>query len=75
MKGTTTGKADVYLDGVFQKTIDLRAAKATYQVDLWSTGTLLDGPHTVKIVRSTSSAAGQFVTIDAVDVRGTLGST
>ena len=23
MKGTSTGKADVYLDGVFKKTVDL----------------------------------------------------
>ncbi len=52
--------------------IDLRAAAAAYQVDAWSTGPLSAGVHTVRIVRSTTSATGQFVTLDAVDVWGTI---
>ncbi len=72
MKGTTTGKADVYLDGVFRRTVDLSSAVAVYQQDVWSTGTLPAGTHLVKIVRNASSAAGTYITIDAVDVIGTL---
>jgi hypothetical protein len=72
MKGTSTGKADVYLDDVFKKTIDLAASSAVYQVTVWSTGELLPGQHKVTISRSASAAAGKFITLDAVDVAGTL---
>ena len=72
MKGTSTGKADVYLDDVFQKTVDLAAASAVYQVAVWSTGDLPSGRHKVTISRSASTPAGTFVTLDAVDVAGTL---
>ena len=72
MKGTSTGKADVYLDDVFQKTVDLAASSATYQVAVWSTGALPAARHKVTIARSTSSPAGTFVTLDAVDVAGAL---
>ena len=72
MKGTGTGKADVYLDGVFKKTVDLAASSAIYQVAVWSTGDLPSGQHNVKISRSASCPAGKFVTLDAVDVTGTL---
>jgi SpoIID/LytB domain protein len=72
MQGTTTGIADVYLDGEFDATVDLSASVATYQVDVWSTGDLADAPHVVRIERNAGSPAGTFVTIDAVDLAGTL---
>jgi hypothetical protein len=72
MKGTTTGKADVWLDGHLVNTIDLANAVAIYQQNVWSTGTLPAGVHTVKIVRSAGNITGKYVTIDAVDVDGTL---
>jgi stage II sporulation protein D len=72
MKGVTTGIAEVYLDGTLKATINLAASAATYQVNLWSTGTLTSGAHYVKIVRSASSASGKFVTLDAVDIWGTI---
>ena len=72
MEGTTTGIADVYLDGKFDATVDLSASAATYQVDVWSTGDVADGPHVVRIVRNSESPAGFFVTIDAVDLVGNL---
>ena len=50
--------------------INLAAATATYQVNVLSTGTLPNGPHNVKIVRSASSAAGKYLTLDAVDICG-----
>jgi IPT/TIG domain/N-acetylmuramoyl-L-alanine amidase len=73
MKGTTTGLADVYVDGVKVTTgLNLAATSATYQVDVWSTGTLSNGAHNVKIVRSASSASGKYLTLDAVDIWGTI---
>ena len=37
-----------------------------------ATGTLPSGGHSVKIVRGTSSASGRYVTLDAVDIWGTI---
>ena len=74
MKGTTTGLADVYLDGAFQTTLNLAASVALYQVNLWSTGTLSNGPHNVRIVRNSGSASGKYVTLDAFDIWGTISS-
>ncbi len=74
MKGTTTGIADVYLDGVKVATINLAASTATYQVTVWSTGDLPSGNHFVRIVRNSGSAAGKYVTLDAVDIWGTITS-
>jgi hypothetical protein len=73
-EGTTTGIADVYLDGTKVTTIDLAAPSTIYQANAWSTGTLAYGAHTVKIVRSTASASGRFLTLDAVDIWGTMTS-
>ncbi len=76
MKGTTTGIADVYLDGTKKATVNLASAVAAYQQKVWSTGDLADpGTHVVKIVRSAASAAGKYLTIDAVDILGTLVDT
>jgi hypothetical protein len=69
---STSGAADIYLDGAFVRTVDLRDSRATYQHVVWSTGTLTSGVHTVRIVRNAGSVAGADVTIDAVDVAGTL---
>jgi hypothetical protein len=74
MKGTTTGLADVYVDDELVGTVDLRATSASYQVNVWSTGPLPDGLHWVTIVRKDTSAAGKFVTLDAVDIYGTIAS-
>ena len=72
MKGTTTGIADVYLDGVKKATVNLGATTASYQVDVWSTGTVADGPHFVDIVRDAASASGKYLTLDSFDVSGTI---
>jgi hypothetical protein len=72
MKGTTTGIGDVYLDGTRVATINLANSVAVYQQNVWSSGTLPSGLHTVKIVRSASSASGKYLTIDAIDIAGTL---
>ncbi len=72
MKGTTTGKADVYLDGHFQATVDLASATATYQVNVWSTGLLSYGRHEVKIAWNPTNAPGKYITLDRVEVMGEL---
>ena len=72
VKGLTPGVADVYLDGVKQATIDLAAPASTYQVNVWSTGTLPESDHMVEIVRSSSSTPGEYLTLDAVDIWGTM---
>ena len=72
MKGTTTGSAYVYLDGTKVATINLAATIASYQVMVWSTGTLASGVHTVRIERFGTNTL--FVTLDAVDIWGTIRS-
>ena len=70
MKGTTTGTADVYVDDVKVATVNLAASSATYNVMVWSTGTLAAGAHRVRIVRTASG--GLNLTLDAVDIWGTI---
>ena len=54
-------------------TIDLASTVAVYQQKrLVHWGPLPSGVHTVKIVRSSTSASGKYLTIDAVDIAGTL---
>ena len=72
MKGTAAGIADVYLDGAKVTTLNLASATATYRVNVWSTGDLPGGDHYVQIVRNPDSAADKFVTLDAVDIWGTI---
>jgi len=71
MKGTTTGKADVYLDDVFQTTINLANSVAIYKQTVWSKTTAA-GNHKVQIRWNTTNAAGKYITIDSVAVVGTL---
>lgn len=72
VKGLTPGVADVYLDGVKKATINLAAPVSTYQVNVWSTGSLPEGDHMVEIVRSSSSVSGKYLTLDALDIWGTM---
>jgi beta-galactosidase GanA len=65
------GTADVYLDGVKSKTVDLYAANKQNQYVAYQAGGLSDGPHTLRIVATgekNPAASGTFVTIDAIDV-------
>jgi hypothetical protein len=64
----------VYLDGVFVQTIDLANATAIYKQNVWSTGNVSAGPHAVKIAWYAKNQAGKYITLDAVDVVGTLTS-
>jgi lipoprotein-anchoring transpeptidase ErfK/SrfK len=71
-KSASAGVADVYLDGSLVQTVSLAAPAAAYQQDVWSTGVLTSGTHTLRIVRSASNASGKYITIDGVDVAGSL---
>jgi hypothetical protein len=74
-KGHTTGIADVWLDGVKVETIDLYNPIHLYQQRVWSTGKLPNGLHRVKISRNAASPLGKYITVDAVEVEGTLVSS
>ena len=71
-KGTTLGKAFVSLDGGAAKSINLARSSVAYQQNVWSTGTVAAGNHTVKIWRDSSSATGKYISVDAFDVVGSL---
>ena len=46
-----------------------------YQQRVWNTGTLASGNHTVKIWWDPNNATGKYISVDAFDVVGTLGTT
>ncbi len=73
-KGTTQGKAEVYLDGESKGEIDFSSATTLRKQMVWSTGTVASGTHTVELcwLGQKGTAAGTRVNIDAVDVLGTL---
>ncbi len=70
--GTTLAKADVSLDGVSKGTINLAATAVAYQQNVWNTGFLAPGVHTVVIKWNTTNAAGKYISIDRADVWGAL---
>ena len=70
--GTTLGKAYVSLDGGAAQLIDLHRTAVAYQQSVWNTGTLSDGQHTVKIWWHSANTVGQYISVDAFDVKGTL---
>jgi hypothetical protein len=73
-KGTTQGKARVYLDGQDKGVIDLSSATTLRKQMVWSTGTVASGKHTVELswLGKAGVAGGTRINIDAVDVLGTL---
>ena len=71
-KGTTLSKAKVSLDGGAAKSVDLAASAVAYQQKVWNTGTLPAGNHTVTISWDATNAAGKYISVDAVEIIGTL---
>ena len=70
-KGNDHGKADVFLDGVFQATIDLYDPNRIDQTNLYAVSNLSSGAHTLKItVRGDKNpnAVNQYVEVDALEV-------
>jgi hypothetical protein len=71
-KGTTLSKADFSVDGGPVTTINLAASAVAYQKNVYSTGFLAPGVHTVVIKWNPTNAAGKFISIDRADVWGAL---
>ena len=74
-KGSTGGKARVTLDGGAPVLVDLYNRTTLYKQKVWTTGSLAEGAHTVKIEwtgQRNTSAGGTYVGIDALDVTGAL---
>ncbi len=71
-KGASGGKAKVSVDGGAATIIDLHAATAEYQKNVFSTGVLSYGDHTLRITWDPTNAAGTYVSLDAVKVIGEL---
>jgi uncharacterized protein YkwD len=70
--GTTLSKAYVSLDGGAAQSVDLARSAVAYQQKVWNTGTLSSGKHTVKIWRNPNDVAGKYISLDAVDIIGSL---
>jgi hypothetical protein len=70
--GTTLSKAYVSLDGGTAQSIDLARSAVAYQQSVWATGVLTSGPHTVKIWWDPTNATGKYISIDGIDLVGTL---
>jgi hypothetical protein len=67
-KGSASGTADVYIDGVFQQRIYLGENYPTegYQMTVFRKDGLPYGPHTIKLEVVSNSG---YVVVDAFDVR------
>jgi len=73
-KSTSYGMARVTLDGTTTVDVDLYAATA-FQQKLYSSGTLTNGPHTLRIEylgSKNASSTGYTVGVDAFDIGGVL---
>lgn len=69
-KGSDHGKADVYIDGVFQQTVDLYSASRQDVADIYSKTGLSDASHTLKVVVRSDrnvSSTGNYVEVDALE--------
>ncbi|MBI5232031.1 MAG: SpoIID/LytB domain-containing protein [Coriobacteriales bacterium] len=72
-KSTGYGKANVYVDGVYKKTIDLYRSSTLTGVRVFMATGLPSGSHTmmIKVLGSKQSAAvGTRVNVDAVEIEG-----
>jgi uncharacterized protein YkwD len=75
MKGATSGKARVTVDGGTPILVDLYSRTTLLKQVVWTTGTLSQAAHTVKIEwtgQKNASASSTYVGIDALDVTGVL---
>lgn len=73
--GSSRGKADVFVDGVFRATIDTYSPAVKYKQDVYDTGPLEEGVHRIRLVvtgERNESASNAFVNFDALQV-GSIG--
>jgi SpoIID/LytB domain protein len=71
-KGTTLGKALVSLDGGMAQSVNLAATAVAYKQNVWNTGMLTPGSHSVRIWWDPSNTAGKYISVDAIDLVGSL---
>jgi C1A family cysteine protease len=72
-KGSGMGKADVSIDGGAATLVDLYdTAQAVYQQIVFTASGLTPGLHTLKITRDAASASGKYITVDALDIVGSI---
>jgi hypothetical protein len=71
-KGTTVRMANVSLDGVSKGTVNLAATTTAYQQDVWTTGFVPYGVHTVVISYNNTNDATKYIDIDRADTWGAL---
>lgn len=71
IRSANSGYADIYVDGVYQTTIDNYNPTVLYRQTLYDTGPLTPGGHVLKIVATWSKNAASsnyYVGVDSVDV-------
>lgn len=69
--GTSNGKAEIYLDNVYQATFDFYSPTTQVQQEVFNTGLLPEGEHVIrlKVLRQrTSPSTGYYVPFDALKV-------
>jgi N-acetylmuramoyl-L-alanine amidase len=74
-KSPVCGIASVNVDGGTAQTVDLFSATESWQQNVWSTGTLAPGDHTVTIEclgSKNEASGGTDIGVDAFDVMGKL---
>jgi len=72
-RGKAFGKAAVYVDGKFQRTVDTYYASTLYNRALFTKTGLTDGPHTLTIIVSSSKnsrATGRRIDVDSFAFTG-----
>lgn len=71
-KGTTYGKAYVYIDGVYKATVDLYRSSLAYKQAVYASPTLTNAVHTIRILvvgAKQAASAGYDVSFDYFAVR------
>jgi len=71
LKYKTMGKADIYIDGVKVKQIDLYSSSHKYKANVYKTQSLANKAHKIKIVatgKKASAATNAYINIDAFKV-------
>jgi hypothetical protein len=66
------GYADIYIDGAFVASVDMYASPTLYRQEIFDSGTLAVGSHTIRVVVNGTvknpSSAGYYVCVDCFDV-------
>lgn len=76
-KNNGQGKADVYIDGVLDATVDLYSASSTASTAVFSKSGLSNASHTIRVVvrgDKNASSGNYYVTVDAFEYGGSSGS-